>query len=117
MNPGFRATGTKIVVLPEQIEETTSMGIVKYSPSELLRMKMGQTEGVVVSLGAHAYMDYLAPWCAAGDKVIFAKYVGQLREGADGQTYRLIHDTDVVGLIEVDTPQPLEPREPLGAQP
>lgn len=56
---------------------------------------MGQTEGTVISLGNTAYADQSAPWCKAGDRVIFARYAGTETVGSDGKTYRLVNDLDV----------------------
>jgi co-chaperonin GroES (HSP10) len=97
---GIVPQGHRVLVLPDQISDKTESGIVIFSPTQLEREQLGQTEGVVVSLGKDAYSDYSSAWCTIGDKVIIARYAGMMRTGNDGLSYRIISDTDVVALLD-----------------
>ena len=100
MNPGIRPVGHILLVLPLEVEETTATGIVIATASQSRREEMGQTEATVIALGNTAYADQSQPWCQAGDRVVFARYAGTERKGADGKMYRLINDLDVKGVLE-----------------
>jgi co-chaperonin GroES (HSP10) len=100
MSSGIVPQGHRILVLPDQISDKTASGIVIFSPTQLEREQLGQTEGVVVALGEDSYTDFKSAWCKVGDKVIIARYAGMMRTGNDGLSYRIISDTDVVALLE-----------------
>lgn len=97
---GIRPTGHILLVLPDEVETTTSSGIVLATHSQQQREEMAQTEAVVIELGNTAYQDQASPWCEVGDRVIFAKYAGTVSKGRDGRTYRLINDLDVKAILE-----------------
>jgi co-chaperonin GroES (HSP10) len=92
--------GSRVLILPKQIEEKTKSGILLGTPEQLDREQLAQTEGIVVALGLDAYSDFKSPWCKVGDKVVIAKYAGMMRTGNDEVWYRLINDTDVVAVLE-----------------
>ena len=100
MKPGIYPVGHRILVLPDEVEKTTKSGIIMATHSQHRREEMAQTEGLVVAIGSTAYADQKTPWCEVGDRVIFARYVGTERLGADGRTYRIISDLDVVAVVE-----------------
>jgi chaperonin GroES len=102
MKIGIKPTGHMLLVLPLEVEVTTKSGIVLATATQTQRESMAQTEAIVIALGNTAYADQAAPWCAAGDKVVFARYAGTICQGKDGQTYRLINDLDVKALLEKD---------------
>lgn len=95
---GITPVGISILVLPDQISEKTESGIVLATDSQLEREQMAQTDGLVVAIAEHAFYDE-KPRCKVGDRIIMAKFAGMMREGLDGNTYRLIKDNDVVALI------------------
>lgn len=96
---GIYPVGHRVLVLPEQIEETTEAGIILHTASQRSREEMAQINGVVVALGTTAYQDQPEPWCKAGDKVIIGKYSGLIYDGKDGKKYRVINDLDVVAVV------------------
>lgn len=98
---GLIPRGSKILVYPDPIQERTESGLYVATPSELERMKMAQTEGVVIALGNLAYHDQAEPWCVPGERVIFAKFAGIMSKGKDGKDYRFLNDLDVVGTKEI----------------
>ncbi len=97
---GIRPVGHILLVLPLEVEEKTRSGIVLATATQQRREEMGQTEALVIALGNTAYADQPEPWCAVGDRVVFARYAGTQREGSDGKQYRLINDLDVKGVLE-----------------
>jgi co-chaperonin GroES (HSP10) len=102
MSAGIRPVGHIILVLPLEVEEVSKGGIIVSTGSQTRREEMGQTVAEVIALGNTSYADQKEPWCAVGDKVIFARYAGTERKGADGKMYRLINDLDVKGVLEGD---------------
>ena len=40
------------------------------------------------------------PFAAIGDRVAFAKYGGLQMEGADGEEYRVLNDTDITAQVD-----------------
>jgi co-chaperonin GroES (HSP10) len=100
-NPsGLTPVGVSILVLPDQVEETTASGIVLHSVSELDREQMKQTEGVVVAISDYAFHDEPKSRCKVGDRILMVAYAGMVQKGKDEKKYRVIRDTDVVAIIE-----------------
>lgn len=95
---GITPVGISILVKPDPVEQTTESGIVISTHEQHHREEMGQTDGVVIAIAEHAYFDE-KPRCKVGDRVIMAKYAGMVREGNDGETYRLIKDNDVLAIL------------------
>lgn len=96
---GITPVGISILVLPDNVEQVTSSGIVVSTDTQHSREELAQTDGEVIAIAAHAYYDE-APRCKVGDRVIMASYSGIVRTGNDGLRYRLIKDNDVVALLE-----------------
>jgi co-chaperonin GroES (HSP10) len=97
---GLTPVGISLLVLPNQVEQTTDSGIVLMTDQELSRHEMKQTDVVVIAIGPQAFDDEPQPRCKVGDRVITAAYAGILREGNDGVKYRIIRDHDVIALLE-----------------
>ena len=98
---GITPVGISILVLPDQVEQTTESGIVISTHEQHKREELAQTDGTVIAIAEHAYYDEV-PRCKVGDRVIMASYSGIVREGNDGLKYRLIRDNDVVALLDKD---------------
>jgi co-chaperonin GroES (HSP10) len=99
-NSGITPCGHRILVLPEDINETTESGIVVFTEAQKDREALAQMYGIVVSMGNTCYADQPSPWCSVGNRVSFAKYSGLIYTGLDGKTYRCINDLDVVAIVE-----------------
>lgn len=95
---GLKPVGVSVLVLPDQVEKTTSSGIVVSTDENADREQLRQTDGVVIDISANAFYDE-PPRCQVGDRVIMAAFAGMVREGADGKKYRLIRDHDIVAVI------------------
>ena len=95
---GITPVGHRVLVLPEQVETTTSSGIIVTLDEK--REALAQMYGVVVAMGDSCYRDQSSQWCKEGDRVSFAKYSGLVYKGIDGKDYRCINDLDIVSLVE-----------------
>jgi chaperonin GroES len=99
---GINPVGERILLLPIEVQQTSASGIILATEETSAREQMANTSGVVVAMGDECYEDYPKPWCAVGDKIVFAKYAGLLYLGKDGKQYRMINDKDVTGLLDPD---------------
>lgn len=97
---GLKAVGLSLIVLPDDIAEKSESGIILGTPEQLEREQLKQTDGIVVDIGPIAWFDESSPRCKIGDRVIMAAYAGMIRKGKDGRSYRIIKDSDVIGIIE-----------------
>lgn len=103
LDPGLQAVGYKMLLLPCEIEETTKSGLViaKTIDGNIQREEEAGSEGLVVSMGMMAGNERWEPGAiSVGDRVVFARYSGKSSEftGADGRTYRIMNDEDVLGV-------------------
>ena len=96
---GIVPKGPRVLVLPDAIEKATKSGIITTLDHQEMSQSLAQVDGVVIAMGNTCYHDQPEPWCAIGDRVIFGKYSGIIREGIDGKKYRIINDLDVVGTV------------------
>lgn len=101
---GMVPVGTKVLVLPDEIAETTAGGIFLTSSSKE-QNDFAVCTGALVAIGGASFTDWPsseAKWPgqtpSVGDRVFIAKYAGVVIEGKDGKRYRLTQDTDVAGL-------------------
>jgi co-chaperonin GroES (HSP10) len=96
---GITPVGISVLVLPDNVEQTTESGIVVSTDTQHSREELAQTDGEVIAIAENAYYDE-APRCKVGDRVIMASYSGIVRKGNDGLKYRLIKDNDVIAILE-----------------
>jgi co-chaperonin GroES (HSP10) len=95
---GFFPIDTKILVLPDYIDDTSEGGIVLTSDT-VQQNDLAVTEGFLVDYGKEAFMDWhntTPP--KKGTRLVWAVYAGQMLEGEDGKMYRLINDTDIAAI-------------------
>lgn len=95
----------KILILPEQAEETDetlkrakAAGLVLVDKTTE-REKMAQVKGRLIAAGGNAFEDWAGQVPQPGDVVYFAKYAGYVVKGDDGQEYRLANDKDVSAVL------------------
>lgn len=105
-NSGIHPSGHRVLVLPDQVSETSIGGIVLTTQDGLRKEEMAQIEGTVIEIGPEAWKESKEKghqaWCKRGDRIIFAKYSGLIYDAKntkDGKTYRIISDLDVVAVI------------------
>ena len=99
---GINPCGWRVLIKPQEVKDTSKGGIIIATEVSKEREQMGNTTGVVISMGKQCYADEPAPWCQVGDKVIFAKYAGLLYLGKDGSQYRMGNDKDITGILDAD---------------
>ena len=99
---GINPVGWRVLIKPKEVMEKSAGGIILATEGTKEREQMSNTTGVVIAMGDQCYSDEPAPWCAVGDKVIFAKYAGLLYKGRDGQQYRMVNDKDITGTLDAD---------------
>lgn len=97
---GISPKGHRLLVLPDEVETTTKSGIIVSTGVQEFREQLAQVDGVVVAMGNTCYSDQPEPWCKVGDRIIFGKYSGIIREGKDGKKYRIVNDLDCVATID-----------------
>lgn len=97
---GINPKGHRILVLPDEVETKTASGIVVATGTAELREQLAQVDGIVIAMGNTCFSDQPESWCAVGERVIFGKYSGIIRDGKDGKKYRIINDLDVVATVE-----------------
>lgn len=100
---GITPRGHRILVLPDEIEVKTKSGIITTTGTQVMREELAQVDGVVIEMGSTCFNDQPEAWCTVGDRVVFGKYSGIIRNGKDGKKYRIINDLDVVATIEGDS--------------
>jgi chaperonin GroES len=96
---GFLPVGYRLLVLPDVIQKRSAGGL--YLPEETTgREEMAQVKGTLIAVGDGCWSDTPAAkdYPKPGDRIVFGKYSGLLWNGADGEKYRILNDTDVVGL-------------------
>lgn len=89
---GYSPLDTKVLVLPDSIDDTSEGGIVLTSDT-IQQNDLAVTEGYLVDYGEMAELKIVA-----GTRVVWAIYAGQMLEGDDGKMYRLINDTDLAAM-------------------
>jgi chaperonin GroES len=94
--------GWVLVVKPDPVPEKTNGGL--YLPPDARDREQAQAiMGTVVSIGDEAWakFDPDSHRPHAGEKILFAKYAGQVIE-LDGNEYRILNDQDVLGIVRED---------------
>lgn len=97
---GINPKGPRVLVLPDEVETKTASGIITSVGAAAMREELAQVDGIVIAMGNTCYHDQPDPWCKVGDRVIFGKYSGIIRDGKDGKKYRVINDLDVVATLD-----------------
>ena len=93
---GFRACGHNLLLLPEQIQETSAGGIVFITKTQEAE-KNHQVWATIVEIGPGCWDDQAHDFAEVGDKVLIGQYVGKFHKSeVDGLEYRFIKDMDVI---------------------
>ncbi len=97
---GFRATGHRLLLIGEQVEEVSAGGIVipKRTAEATRDLSVMAT---VVEIGQDCWFDKSTDYCAVGDKVLVGQYTGKFHKShLDGKEYRFVNDTDIISPVE-----------------
>jgi co-chaperonin GroES (HSP10) len=97
---GILPTEFNVLVLPDPVEEVTKGGIILTDPTKESD-KHAAVEGTLVAISPLAFTyedweDVHKP--KVGQKVIYARYAGNLFDGNDGKEYRLLKDKDLLAV-------------------
>lgn len=101
---GFRATGHRVLLLPDEVEKTTASGII------LAQKTVNAEEQIavvctVLEIGPDAWDNKSTDYCEVGDRVLIGQYVGKFHTSPiDGKRYRFVQDLDII------SPLPQEPK-------
>lgn len=98
LDGGFEPGNNKVLVCPDPVP-TQSAGGIAFPKDLVEREEYAQIFATLVSIGPDAWKDRKTPVAAVGEKVMIAKFTGQLFTGPDGRRYRVIHDTDIIGKV------------------
>lgn len=102
---GMVPTEFKVVILPTEVAD--KIGSVHIPQEYQAREQFAAQDGTIVAVSPLAF-SYASKeeWervgaepPKAGDSVVFAKFAGLTRKGADGKTYRIVNDKDVVVVL------------------
>ena len=100
---GFRATGHRILLETEEVEEKSAGGIVLVAKTVIAEANRAQV-CTVLEIGPDAWADKSTDYCDVGDRVLVGQYTGKFHESpVDGKTYRFVSDLDIIS--------PLPPKE------
>lgn len=104
---GIKPFGDNVLVLPDKAAGSlTKSGLLLATEETQERHSNAATSGTVFALGDDAFtwnamrtkkFDGTRP--VAGDRVLFQRYAGALYVGKDGQTYRLMSESCIAGLM------------------
>lgn len=97
---GIEPTGGHLLVLPKKVEEVTAGGIIMPEDARD-KEQQAATEGTLIAIGASAWtdLDDGQPWAGIGEKISYSRYAGVSMVGADGESYMLINDVDVLARL------------------
>ena len=95
---GFEPGNNKVLDCPDPVPKYSAGGIA--FPKDLVeREEFAQIFATLVAIGPDAWKDRKTACAVVGDRVMIAKFTGQLFSGPDGRRYRVIHDTDIIGKV------------------
>lgn len=97
---GFRATGHRLLLIGQQVEEKTESGIVIQRKTAEATRDLSIV-ATVVEIGHDCWFDKSTDYCQVGDKVLVGQYTGKFHKShLDGLEYRFINDTDIISTVE-----------------
>ena len=105
MTTMWKPCGNKILVKMDKVESVSKGGIILGTASQTAREDMSQMVGTIVATGPGAWADQPTIWAKVGDRVKFAKFAGYVHTEGEGEsqvTYRVMHDLDVVMVLETN---------------
>lgn len=92
--------GYRVLLEPEDLEETTPGGIV-IPDSVRDKERLATQVGTILAIGDEAWSDAKTPWAGPGDKVMFAKYAQKrIKDPYSEQEYIICNDEDIICLVE-----------------
>jgi len=96
---GFRATGHRILLVPEEIDKKTKSGILLVEETVTAEEQIAVV-ATVLEIGPDAWSDKSTDYCRVGDRVLIGQYVGKFHiSPVDGKKYRFVSDLDIISPI------------------
>lgn len=109
---GIYPVGDRILVLPDDLKMTTDGGIA--IPDSVLKEHFyAQNIGKLIAVGPDSWLHhiergpggntevgYRGPFAKVGDRVMFDRYGGEMKEGKDGRIYRILNDKDITAIVD-----------------
>jgi co-chaperonin GroES (HSP10) len=93
---GFSATGHRVLLLGDPVEEVTEGGIILQKKTVDATMNLA-VWATVVEIGHDCWCDQSTDYCQVGDRVLVGQYAGKFHDSpVDGKTYRFLQDLDVI---------------------
>lgn len=89
-----------VLVLPDGVDHTFKDSVIIKPDAMQTKEELAASEGVVIAVGVKAWEGESPAPVKEGDRVIFSRYAGQTRVGKDGQTYRMMQDTDIIAVLD-----------------
>lgn len=102
---GINPVEYNVLVKPKAVEEKTTGGIF-LPDSTKEREKFGQMEGELVAISPAAFTYNYEGWPEGaelpqvGDRVVFSKYQATEIKGSDGETYWMMKDKSIAGVMK-----------------
>ena len=97
---GFSATGHRLLLVGEAVEEVTAGGIILQRKTVDAEKSLA-VMATVVEIGHDAWADKSTDYCQVGDKVLVGQYAGKFhRSLLDGKEYRFLNDLDVITPVK-----------------
>jgi len=99
----IKPVGHRVLVKPDDIEDTTAGGIVLIQDERL--EKASQVFGTLVAIGDQAWKafspDYTGePWAKVGDRISYSRFAGKnLKDPETKEEFIVMNDEDVVAVI------------------
>lgn len=96
---GFRATGHRVLLLADPVEQKTASGIILQQKTVDAEQNLA-VWATVVEIGHDAWADKSTDYCDVGDRVLVGQYAGKFHTSdRDGQVYRFINDLDIISPL------------------
>jgi len=93
---GFRATGHRLLLLPDAAEVTSAGGIIM-TAKVLAQDESKCVWATVLEIGPDAWSDKGTDFCDVGDRVLIGEYTGKFHTSPrDGVKYRFVNDLDII---------------------
>lgn len=97
---GFRATGHRVLLATEKVEEKSAGGII-FVPKTVEKEKNIAVKCRVVEIAHDCWLDKTTDYCDVGDFVLVGQYTGKFHTSEkDGLEYRFVSDLDIITPIE-----------------
>ena len=93
---GFRATGHRLLLLADPVEQKTESGIILQAKTVDAERNLA-VWATVIEIGPDCWADKSTDYCQVGDRVLVGQYAGKFHTSpVDGKEYRFINDLDII---------------------